>query len=300
MTIGPAYGPFDLTIHNPQRVMYLSGDEFTDGSFRLEPADEHTNFPHLELRADGIWEDTGLTLSPDTLFFGDDVSLGGVGSHLQVNSTEGNSKSLLLEVVFDDAGTGQPHTHVLGPLQERVVFSSNETGQITGSLFELPATSFLTAFRYKYYFKTGSVAATSPVTMELSKGSTPGGVIIFRTTMPASQWTANTEVVIELVGALSLTIGAPLLLTMRSDNDFSLIGDPAQGGLFFAMDFQAFSLEDVLSIPTGINRFIVNNTAQLMVDNSGHLIMFGKQGSLDTTTPAPAFPPLSDPPPPGV
>ena len=107
------------------------------------------------------------------------------------------------------------------------MFSSNVVGEIVTSLFELPVTSFLTAFRFRYYFKTGSVAATQPVTMILTKGSTPGGALVFTKTMPASQWPASAEVVVELDGALSLSEGAPLLLTIQSASNFSLIGDLA-------------------------------------------------------------------------
>lgn len=294
-----ATGP-NLTVSNPSDVVYLKGDEFTDGSVRLQPLDEHINVPHIELRVAGIWKDTGLALDGDTLFLGNDVSIGAHGSHLITRSTENTGKSLLLETNFDDAGTGLPHAHRLGSRVNHAVFSSNETGEIITSLFELAVTSFLTAFRYTYYFKTGSVAATAPVTMTLSKGSTPGGTVVHTTTMPASQWAASVEVAVELVGALQLSIGAPLLLTISSAANFSLIGDVANGGNFFAMDFQTFELEDVISIPTGTDRFLADNFAGAMFDNSGNPVMFGEQGSLSTTTPAPPFPPLGDPPPPGV
>lgn len=299
MVLGPAYGQ-DVTIGNLSSAVYLFGSEFVDGSVRLLPSDELEGVPHIELRTDGVWANTGLALNAGTLFLGNDISIGTVGSHLQINSEEGVHKSILLETRFDDVGTGLPHTHTLGPRINRVVFVPNESGEIVTSLFELPVTSFLTAFRYTYYFKSGSVAATFPVTMELSKGSTPGGKIIHRAVMPASRWAENVEVAVELIGGLQLSIGAPLLLTIKSDDDFSIIGDGTVTGTFFAMDFQTFFLEDVISIPTGTDRFMVTNAGQIMLDNFGHPIFLGKQGSLDTTTPAPAFPPLSDPPPPGI
>ena len=287
----------DITVSNPGNIVYLLGDEFTDGSIRLIV---DVDIPEVQERKTGIWVAGELRLDASTLFLGRDVSIKGIGSHLLINSIEANRTSLLLETAFDDAGTELPHAHVLGARQNRVVFSSNIVGEIITSLFELPVTSFLTAFRYKYYFKTGSVAATQPVTMTLTKGSTPGGVLIFPKEMPASQWPANTEVVVELDGAVSLSVGAPLLLTISSAANFSLIGDAANGGNFFAMDFQSFSLEDVVAIPTGTDRFLADNSAQGMFDNEGNPMMFGEQGSLSTTTPAPPFPPLSDPPPPGV
>ena len=287
----------NLTVSNPSDTVYLLGDEFTDGSVRLII---NETIPEVQERKDGIWVAGELRLDASTLFLGRDVSIRGVGSHLQVNSAESGETSLLLEVGFDDAGTELPHAHVLDVRQNRVVFSSNVVGEIVTSLFELPVTSFLTAFRYKYYFKTGSVAATQPVTMTLSKGSTPGGAVVFTKTMPASQWLASTEVEVELDGALSLSVGAPLLLTISSAANFSLIGDLANGGNFFAMDFQPFSLEDVIAIPTGTDRFLVDDAGEAMAGNGGNLMMFGEQGSLSTTTPPLPFPPLSDPPPPGI
>lgn len=290
----------DVSESNFANSIYLKGNAITEASIRLAPADEHIGVPHIEIREDGIWRNTSLALSSETLFLGNDVSLSSVGSHLQVNSVESGGKSLLLEVKFDDAGTALPHTHVLGPLLPRVVFSSNEIGEIITDEFVLEVASFITAFRYRYYFKTGSVAATEPVTMTLTKGHAPGGTLVFTQTMPASQWPAESEVLIELDGALSLSAGAPLLLTIDSAANFSLRGDEANGGNFFAMDFQLFSLEDVISIPTGTDRYLCDNGAEGLFDNAGNPMLFGDHGSLDTTTPAPLFPPMSDPPPPAA
>lgn len=297
MSIGPAYGSSGggVSFSNPVGALYVKGSEFVDGSIRFV-TNVDQDAPLCEHRQNGIWAATGLSISAEQIELGTDVSLGAVGSHLQVTSRESVSKSLLLETRFDDAGTEIPHTHILGPRQNRVVFSPNEVGEIVTDLFELPVTSFSTAFRYQYYFKTGSVAATQPVTMTLSKGQAPGGLIVFTQTMPASQWAASVEVVIVLVGAISLTVNAPLLLTIESDADFSLIGDAANGGNFFAMDFQPFALQDVIDIPTGTDRFTFDRLGEITVDRLGNPVMAGRQGSLSTTAPLPAFPPLSDPP----
>lgn len=287
----------NLAVSNPGEIVYLKGNESTDGSIRFLV---DAGIPEVQERKAGIWVAGELRLDASTLFLGRDVSIKGIGSHLQINSNEANRKSLLLEVAFDDAGTALPHTHILAARQNRVVFSSNIVGEIITSLFELEVASLLTAFRYKYYFKTGSVAATAAVTMTLTKGHAPAGALVFTKTMPASQWPANTEVEVDLDGALSLSEGAPLLLTISSAANFSLIGDAANGGNFFAMDFQAFSLEDVIAIPTGTDRFLADNSGEGMFDNDGNPMMFGETGSLSTTTPAPLFPPLGDPPPPQV
>ena len=288
----------NVGVNNPGTIVYLSGNDTTDGSVRLSV--DTDGIAELQERDQGIWAAGELRLAAGTLFLGQDVAISGVGSHIQINSIESGNKSLLLETRFDDAGTTLPHSHVLSPRQNRVVFSSNEVGEIVTSLFELEVASFITAFRYQYYFKTGSVAATQPVTMTLTKGHAPGGTLVFTKTMPSSQWSANTEVVVKLDGALSLSMGAPLLLTISSNSDFSLIGDFDNGGNFFAMDFQLFTLEDVIAIPTGTNRFMFNNAGRMIIDNKGHPVMFGKQGSLSTATPTPPFPPLGDPPPPPV
>lgn len=294
MTARPA---INLGANNPAGVVYLLGDEFTDGSIRLIV---DVDIPEVQERKSGIWVAGELRLDASTLFLGRDVSIKGIGSHLQINSEESGNKSLLLETRFNDGGTELPHTHVLGPRQNRVVFVPDETGEIITSLFELAVTSFLTAFRYKYYFKSGSVAATQPVTMTLTKGSIPGGTLVFAEAMPASQWPANTEVEVDLGIGISLSVGAPLLLTISSAANFSLVGDGTVEGTFFAMDFQAFSLQDVIDTPTGTDRFLTDNSAEGMFDNDGNSMMFGEQGSLSTATPVPPFPPLSDPPPPGI
>lgn len=286
-----------VTKGNDSSVLYIKGDEFTDGSIRfvVDFSDKNGEIQH---RTSGIWESTGFRLAAGTLFLERDISLSSIGSHLQTESVESGIKTLVSHIAFDDTGTSVPHTPILGQRLNRVVFSSNETGEDVFTKFELETSGINTGFRYNYYFKTGSVAATSPVTMTLSKGHAPGGIIFFQKVMPASQWSANTEVVIDLGHGISITVDQEILLTIESANNFSLKGSQAAGGNFFALDFQPLSNEDLVSLPTGTDRFLTSfNSCQLIIDNSGNIVSRDETGNIAVP---PALPPLADPPSGGI
>lgn len=265
----------DVTLENDAEFLYIKGDADTDGSIRLIPASFPTRNARIQNRAQGIWKSTGLNLDAGTLFLGLDVSIEAFGSQLEIHSEESSKRSLTLGIDFDDTGSDVPKTPILGEKVIRFVANSNTTGQINTSLLEIETTALFNAFRDKFYFKTGTVAATENVILEVSKGFTPGGVIIFREESPPSVWAANTEVEIELEGALTLVPGGEFLITVKSDAPFSLIGDDANGGQFFALDFQPFIFEPIISAPNGTDRFLLTVAADNIADNSGNMILNG-------------------------
>jgi len=267
----------NVGVHNPGETVYIKGNANTDGSIRLVTS-ERGEVASLEIRTSGIFRSTGLNLAAGSLSLGLDLSIAAQGSQLVIKSIEAGNQDLSLGTEFNDTGSGPPKVPILsGRINRLVVQSDISEERITTS--DVDAFIGVTnAFRYTFYFKTGSVAATAPVTLEISKGSAPGGEVFFSEEMPASDWPANTEIVIPLEGGLNITPGNEFSSTLFSNEDFSLLGNFTTGdGRFFAFDVQPFVYEVLISSPQGTDRFLSDSDAELIVDNIGNLILSGDQ-----------------------
>lgn len=263
-----------LLQNNSVSELYLKGDETTDGSIRFV-VDVTGDNGEIQLRTTGVWAPTGLVISAETLFIGKDTSLSAIGSELKVESIQESTKRLLLEVEFDDLGTRFPRTAVLGPLLIREVFIPFDDTELVTNSFELSGPAPETGYRYKYYNKMGSVAATSPVTMKLFRGTGTGGPLLFQKVIPASEWPANTEVEIEIPGTIRITKDIPVTVTYTSDNDFSLLGTFFDSVFFpfFAFDIQLLNYEPIISTPTGTDKYLFSRTGSVLSDRNGNVIL---------------------------
>lgn len=287
-----AAGPFisrpsgvNVGVNNPGVIVYIKGNAFTDGSIRfiLKDGDSEAT---LEERVDGIFSPTGLILGAGSLALGLDLSVAAQGAQLKISSVETGTDNLSLGTEFNDTGSGPPKVPLLAPRINRLVVRSDDSQELITTSDTDAFTGITNAFRYTFYFKTGSVAATSSVTLQISKGLTPGGEVFFSEEMPASDWAADIEVVIPLEGGLNLTPGNSFSSTLFSDEDFSLLGNfTTGGGRFFAFDVQPFRFEALISTPEGTDRFLVDNSSGLVVDNEGNIVLSGDQviaGTVDT------------------
>lgn len=267
----------NVGVRNPGDIVYIKGDAFTDGSIRFISSavgQEAT----LEVRRSGIFRSAGLNLAAASLALGLDLTIAAQGSQLKIESLEAETTDLSLGTEFNDFGSGPPKTPILGARINRIVVQADTSEEEVTTSDTDVFTGLTNAFRYTFYFKTGSVAATTPVTLQISKGSTPGGQIIFSEETPASDWPTNTEVVITLDGGLDISPGKDFSSTLFSDEDFSLLGNFTSGaGRFFAFDIQPFIFELLVSSPQGTDRFLSDNNGDLLVDNAGNLILDGDQ-----------------------
>jgi len=67
----------DVSVRNPRDGIYIKGDADTDESIRLL-LDSTATIAHMERRADGVWNDTGLRLSAASIELGRDFIISAV------------------------------------------------------------------------------------------------------------------------------------------------------------------------------------------------------------------------------
>jgi len=274
----------DISSNNIKGIVYIRGNANTDDSVRLVPS---VNGPHesaIEVRRQGIFQPAGLDLGPLSLSLGLDVAIEAHGSSLNISSVESGTKELTVAAEFNDNGSKPAKVIVLDPRLNRVIVNSDTSDELVTVFFTDSFVGITNAFRYKFYFKTGSIAATSIVTLTIQKGSAgEGGEVFFIRKMPASDWPANIEVEVELDGGLNITPGNSFTLLLSSDNNFSLLGKDFGSFFlnFFAFDIQPYGLQTLVSIPDGTDRFLGSIVADSIYNNLGNRVLQGSQVSVN-------------------
>lgn len=246
MTIGRAYGDGFVGVANPNGFSYIVGDEFTDGSRRFL-IDDITEVSTIETRENGVWNLGELQLSQGSLLLGRDVSLSSAGHHIIVSTPDVEPKSILLEELFDDDGTGPPLAPILGPLAARVIRQADNSTEQT--LTDHTSTDVATGqlLSTAVYLQTGSVAASEDVAMLLSEGIPPNDIVLFKLNFPASIFPANQEIVIDVSPGVQFVTGTQLNLSITSPEAFSLRYNAAQTLLWIADDIQQVEHEEILT-----------------------------------------------------
>ena len=259
-----------VNVKNPLDVVYARGDESTDGSIRFSFSSEDDC--QIERRRDGVWNTTELELGEDSLLLGPNLSISALGSSVKFSSVDGDREAVPLDIPITTSGTSEPRAINAAPRFDRIVVQPVFTNELTTALIELPVTTAFQGFVYTIYLKIGSTAPTDSVTLTVSSGLTAGGKTFYNRTYPASDFAANTEVVLEGPIDFGTFVGDEILLTISSGTAFSLLTNSSDI-IWFAVDFQIYTYEEVISIPTGTNKFLSDSGGAIIVNNIGNLIL---------------------------
>lgn len=268
-----AAGPFisrpsgvNVGVNNPGEIVYIKGNAFTDGSIRLNLKPGDTDIT-LEQRESGVFNPTGLRLSANTLFLDRQLSISSVGLFLQINALGPDRKFLATSIEYDDTGSDVAFTPIIGVLEtdvsEQPIFNTEKTSKTFFEFSTIPVSELISVL----HLKTGTTAATEPVNMLISTGTSPGGTIIFDFDFPASQFPANSDISIVLDSALGFVAGEDIVFGFISAADFSLLGNPALEP-FLEIDRQLINSIDLSTINGNAVSF-VNSATGITLSVSG-------------------------------
>lgn len=225
----------DDTVFNPNEIVYVKGNESTDGSIRLV-VDELLENVEFQFRSAGVWNVTGIQIAAASVFLGWSLKLSGVGEWLQTFEDVTGNNALIPHVFYTDAGTGTVHSPVLNAKLIKIIFQPDDSEEVTGTTLSIDVMGATNALLSKAYLRVGSIGATSPVMVTLRAGSSTG-VIFWQENFPASVFgTPNSEVDIELESLVETIIGDNIYVEMKSDNPISLKSNLA-GVWWIATDF---------------------------------------------------------------
>jgi hypothetical protein len=273
MALGTAYG-IDVVKENYGDKLYLSGNEFVDGSLRAIPDLVTGENFELQLRTNGVWNDTGLQIAASTVFLGRDLELKGAGDWVHTTDIQGDHKALVPHIEFTDAGgtVQSGHMPILTPLIENFPIQTDFSQEIVTQNYTVTQINPAELLAKRAHYKTGSVAATQPVNISYER---PLGTIFWTQNFPASRFPANTDVTIELKGLLEGFTNEEIITVITSVADFSLLGDLA-GTAYTLLDFYLLSEEQIMTSTTGMDRILTDQTSEVLVDITGDLILSGE------------------------
>lgn len=275
MVYGPAYG--DGFVGNANygtgATVYLKGDEITDGSIRWTVDNTGIN-GEIQLRADGVWNDTGIQISASTIFLGRELEISAFGELIKSDSANRANEALALIIRFDDTGA---HEFAVVPkpsakITDEVIQSDDGT-DTQASSFDWTLTATDNAVITEITLKSGAIAATDQVSLTIYRGSDDTGKIAFFQNYPASKFAAApTAPRLPLDGPVETFTGGDIYFVVESDQNLSLLGN-ASAEPYWARSYHTITEENIVTFETGMDKIVVSNSD--VVTSAGDVVYSG-------------------------
>ena len=250
---------------NQSGDIYLKGDAFTDESIRLRSTTEDP-LGHIELREDGVFNDTGFRFASSSVNLGRDFKLSAVGGFMEtqnLSEIDDHLKALVPHIQFDINGTlGAAHMPVLDVRQTFAVFSGPATSQVTGTTLGQVFSAIPTRVLHSATHTTGTIAATAPVQVSYYKGSDNTGSLLHRSNLPTSQLPASSAFTIVFDSDFGFENAQNIFFELVSANTISLATNAA-GEIITSQNGHTLDELDVI-----LDEFILTNDLSITFDNS--------------------------------
>jgi len=266
--------PVDVTKTNPKSRIFLTTDDTQeelpdtapDGSIRIifTPTDE---FAHLEKKDLGVWNQTGLTVSAQSLKLGFDMKIGGASGWLlteNLSEFNGNEDALIPHIVFTRTmGTGKAVWPFLDRLDNLIITEqlTTQTKAFHSSPYSnFPESRIVNNIR----FRIGNTAPISPVEVTFYDGPDASTPILTQRILSPSEFSANSPLIIMYMSEFGFVEGRSYWLTLESDDDFSLFYDITN--VIIGMSVIGYPLEEVGAMTENI---IISNDLSLIFADDG-------------------------------
>jgi len=243
----PLFSKSPTTItSNSSGITYIVGDENTNNSIRLI---DDNGTPVFQKRINGVWNDSDLRVSGDSLHIGRDLSISAAGHHMVVSSKSGSGKFLLIPAPFSDSGTNEPEMPILNVKETRIITQSDDTNEVTGTSFGYIVTPSESQIISRLYYQTGSIPATKDIVLRAYFGTDNTGIMYLQKVIPISEWIANTEIQIDIPGFLNYIDGVSIYGELSSTEQFSIITNIEQAQPWRAVDRWVMTHERISYAP---------------------------------------------------
>jgi len=223
----------NTTTFNSSGNTYIKGDENTNNSIRII---DDNGTPVFQKRINGVWNDSDLRVSGDSLHIGRDLSISAAGHHMVVSSKSGSGKFLLIPAPFSDSGTNEPEMPILNIKETRIITQNDDTNEVTGTSFGYVVTPSESQIISRLYYQTGSIPATNDIILRAYVGTDNTGVMYLQKVISASEWIENTEIQIDIPGFLNYIDGVSIYGELSSTEQFSIITNVTQNQPWRAVD----------------------------------------------------------------
>jgi hypothetical protein len=257
----------DITKNNPVCVVYLCGNEFTDGSIRLIllPGD---TVARLEVRGGGAWNLAPIDIAPETLRFGKNLSLSATGNYLQTESSLNGSVALVPHIHYDSSGSDIPHWPVLFKERESFQISAAPDpggGTVVGKDIQTTFSSIVSLIATRLYLSGKSITPTTPWTITIRRNDI-NGEVYYQHKYPADEFKVATFSV-QLYGKMEASPGDTAHLQLTSETDMSLLLSTTPGEIWAAIDMQILEKTEAL-----VDNWLMDEDGQIIVDNDNQFV----------------------------
>ncbi len=195
-------GVHDVSKSNPRDIVYIKGNETTDGSIRFRfittvPPDAPETEAHVELRATGVWNDTGLMFSAGSISLGRDLKVSAAGRFLETvdisSSISTPNKFLIPHIEFANVGEIEhAKMPVTDTFKQFPIFTGTPDGQVTGTTIGQIFTGITNRILERSNHEVGTIGATAEIQISFFAGVNNAGILFNRFNIPASDMVANT------------------------------------------------------------------------------------------------------------
>jgi len=208
---------------NPVGLSYLEGKDTVENSvrFSINPA---TTFARIQKIISSIWQPASLEIGANSLWLGV-VGIAGLGHHLATESKDGHlhfhaHSEFDGELTIDDVAVLYADYYApYMPVQP------DESEEWTGTSFDYLHHTTSHALLKTLFIKIGAITPTAALRLQVWKGIDENGVLAFDQVYPMSDFAANTEVGLDLVGKLEFDDDKDYLFRYSSEETFSLKTD---------------------------------------------------------------------------
>ena len=270
-------------------ILYVNGDEETDGSRRII-VDPLSNVATFEERTGGVWNLGELLISGESLNVGRNLTISAAGEFLIVQNKATQTKSIVALSKFDDSGTEHHAENVI--FTPRHLFTAQPIfdTEFIGTQLIAVALGVVNTVTYNILFKTGSVVPTEEMVFTIRLVD-ENGPVLYQRIHPASQFPANSDITIEMVPSFDFPIGTLIHAEWTSISNFSMLTNPS-GFFYFTVDIQIYEFERLVTLGAGTNHMLSDKIGDRVSNKNGDIVYRG-----DFLPQQIVIPPQADPPP---
>jgi len=267
----------DVTRRNGRGTLYVKtggavtaddGSNDPDGSIRIA-FDAADKFSHIELKKDGVYNDTGFLFSEGSIDLGRNLILEATAHFLKTENSQGtdhHASALIPHIPFSDTGSDFGHVPVIDIVETLDKFI-NPVGEINNTVIGQTHLLVLPQIIKTMTFQVGSTGATSQVTLKIFQGVNNSGELIDRKRISPIFVNANTPLVVDFGSNFGFSEeNVNIFIQLESANSFSLKTDV--GGNVIT----SFLTQELKQIDMVLDELVLSNDLSLTFTNELNFI----------------------------
>ena len=277
-SLSVSYAPGgNVSSGNTNDVVYIKGDSSTDGSIRLIPDISNGTEMEVQLRSNGVWNDTGIVIAASTVYLGRELQISGGGEYMLTKDENTDIKSLIPHVRFDSVDGTDEIVVVprVGAIATDQIIQSDDTGEVSGSTIQFIGGSTALILANALLLRTGA-AATGDVTLQLHRDSYTEGLFYSRS-YPQATFTADSDITLSTDGLVEFTANEVFYVTLTCTGTLTLKADVTNTTPYYGANFYSLTEDEITPDEFGgvLNKVLINASDEILFNGGDEAILKG-------------------------